>query len=132
MVLPSTSAWTAKCAIFDRMRVGALLAYLSLHLGRHCSREELYEALWPEEDHATVANRFRVTLSSLRRQMEPPGIQYGTVIDTSVPGLVTLRSETVWCDVCALNTALARGETEAVANLALGVLLPGYYDECDP
>src|SRR5579871_4253111 len=33
---------------FRSQRVGALLAYLALHLGRPCPREELYEALWPE------------------------------------------------------------------------------------
>ena len=33
---------------FRSRKVGALLAYLALNLGRACPREELYEALWPE------------------------------------------------------------------------------------
>ena len=49
---------------FRSHRVGALLAYLALHLDRPCPREELAEAIWPEEDPETTANRLRVTLAS--------------------------------------------------------------------
>src|SRR5579871_2577069 len=83
---------------FRSQKVKALLAYLALHLGSSCPREVMYEALWPEEDHEIVANRFRVTLASLRRQLEPEGMPFGAVLDVSEPRTVRLRQETVWCD----------------------------------
>lgn len=114
---------------FRSQRVGALLAYLALHLGRPCPREELYEALWPEEDVRRTPNRLRVALASLRRQMEPPGVAFGSVIDVSTPGLVRLRAEAVWCDMTALEQAVRSGRKERAAQLARGLLLPGYYEE---
>src|SRR5689334_777126 len=65
---------------FRSQKVKAMLAYLALHLGSSCPREVLYEALWPEEDHRSVANRFRVALASLRRQLEPAGTPFGSVL----------------------------------------------------
>lgn len=114
---------------FRSQRVGALLAYMALRLGTRCSREEMYEALWPGEDSGVAANRFRVSLASLRRQMEPPGVAFGSVIDAREPGVVRLRRESVWCDVDALNQAVARGDSVAAGELASGILMPGYYDE---
>src|SRR4051794_6553107 len=114
---------------FRSKRVGALLAYLALRLGRPCPREELYEALWPDDDDLdAVANRFRVTLASLRRQLEPPGAGYGSVLDTTTAGAVRLRDETVWCDVVAFEAALRAGRHSEAACLAQADLLPGYYE----
>lgn len=114
---------------FRSQRIGALLAYLALNLGSPCPREELYEALWPDEDIRVTSNRLRVSLSSLRRQMEPFGVRFGSVIDVSDPGRVRLREETVWCDAAAFERALKAGRNEDAARLARGTLLPGYYDE---
>src|SRR5579871_5313063 len=84
---------------FRSRKVGALLAYLALHLDHPCPREALYIALWPEEDDLkAVANRLRVALTSLRHQLEPAGVPFGTVLDASDPSRVRLRAETVWCD----------------------------------
>lgn len=113
---------------FRSQRVGALLAYLALHLGHPCAREEIYEALWPDEDTALTANRLRVALASLRRQLEPLGIAFGTVIDVSNTRRICLRAETVWCDVAAFERAWKLGHKEEAAYLAQGTLLPGYYD----
>jgi predicted ATPase len=114
---------------FRSRRVGALLAYLALNLGRLCPREELYEAIWPEDDLQLVRNRLRVALASLRRQMEPSGAPFGAVIDVGMPGQVRLRAQTVWCDVPAFEAAIREGRPQEAARLARGVLLPGYYDE---
>lgn len=114
---------------FRSQRVGALLAYLALHLGRPCPREELYEMLWPEEDIERTSNRLRVALASLRRQLEPPGVPFGTVIDVSDRRRIRLRAEAVWCDVAAFEKAWKAGRKEEAAHLAGGgTLLPGYYD----
>ena len=115
---------------FRSQRAGALLAYLALRLGRPCPREELYAALWPEEaDLRVTANRLRVALASLRRQLEPTGIPFGTVLDVSDNGRVRLRSEAVWCDIAAVEAALKAGRSREAASLLAGDLLPGYYDE---
>lgn len=114
---------------FRSQRVAALLAYLCLHLGRDCPREELLAALWPDDDPQVTANRLRVSLTSLRHQLEPPGIGPGSVLDTSRASYVRLRSESVWCDVSAFETALKRGATDEAARLASGPLLPGFYDD---
>src|SRR5213078_4384385 len=85
---------------------------------------------WPEEyDTRIVANRMRVALASLRRQMEPAGIPFGTVLDVSNTGCICLREETVWCDVAAFEQAFKAGKKEEAAHLLKGTLLPGYYEE---
>ena len=114
---------------FRSHKVGALLAYLALNMGRSCPREELYEALWPEEDTLRVANRFRVTLASLRRHLEPEGFTFGTVLDVSEPGRVRLRPETVICDAVECDRLLRTGHREQAAGLLIGPLLPGFYEE---
>src|SRR5579871_1128939 len=115
---------------FRSQRVAALLAYLCLHLGRPCGREEIAAALWPEEAEPQVlSNRLRFTLASLRRQLEPPGIPFGSVLDVESPGQVRLRAETVWCDAAAVERALKSGARAEAASLMNGVLLPGFYDE---
>ena len=114
---------------FRSQRAGALLAYLALHLGHACPREELCEALWPEEDLLLTANRLRVALASLRRQLEPMGILFGAVLDVSEPGCVRLRAEAVWCDAIEFDRLWKAGKQEEAARLLQGDLLPGFYDE---
>ncbi len=124
-----TSASGMETKRFRSHKVGALLAYLALNLGRPCPREELYEALWPEEDATLAANRFRVTLASLRKQLEPGSIAFGTVLDVSEPGRVRLRAETVSCDVAECDRLLRVGKNKEAAILILGPLLPGFYED---
>ncbi len=114
---------------FRSHKVGALLAYLALNLDRSCPREELYEALWPEEEPGPVANRFRVTLASLRRHLEPEGIVFGAVLDVSEPGRVRLRAQTVACDAAECERLLRSGYHSQAVALIAGPLLPGYYEE---
>jgi predicted ATPase len=115
---------------FRSQKVGALLAYLALKLGRPCPREELAYAIWTDEDDPqVVANRLRVALASLRRQLEPAGVPFGSVLDVSEPGRIRLRAETVWCDVAAFEQAYKAGRHAEAARLLNGTLLPGYYDD---
>jgi predicted ATPase len=84
---------------FRSQRGGALLAYLALRIDRPVPRERLYDALWPDEPYEVAANRFRVVLNSLRRQLEPAGQPFGSALDVSVPGMVRLRKEAVSVDI---------------------------------
>lgn len=65
---------------FRTQKTGALLAYLALFPSHPHPREALLELFWPDEPPDAARNAFRVALSSLRRQMEPPGTPYGTVL----------------------------------------------------
>jgi predicted ATPase len=106
------------------------LAYLALHLDRHCPREELAEAIWPDEgDERAVANRLRVALASLRRQMEPSGVPFGSVIDVSMPGRVRLRGDSVRCDATDIDRAFRSGDPASAVPLMMGSLLPGFYED---
>ena len=112
---------SAKCA--------ALLAYLALHHEKPCPREALIEALWPgEADLPILANRLRVTLASLRKQLEGGLYPFGSVIDTSLPGCVCLRAGATWCDVAEFEVLYAQNRLTEAAAILCAPLLPGSYD----
>jgi predicted ATPase len=115
---------------FRSQKVAALLVYLALHVGRDCPREVLCALLWPEEDDLLATrNRLRVTLTSLRKQLEPPGIPYGTVLDASVTNTIRLRGEAVRVDTALFEAALRSGDRETAARLYAGELMPSFYDD---
>src|SRR5690606_1518298 len=69
-------------AVIERFRTqktGALLAYLALHPQAH-TREVLADLLWPDSAWGAGAQNLRTSLSSLRRQLEPPGVPQGAVL----------------------------------------------------
>lgn len=115
---------------FRSSRVAALLAYLAIHLDKYCSREELIDALWPDEtDLANLKNRFRVTLSSLRNQLEPEGFPFDSVLDTTLAGCVRLRASAVWCDLVEFELAYKSKNFKVAADYLTGQLLPQLHDE---
>src|SRR5919199_2138675 len=65
---------------FRSQKFGALLAYLALFPGRAHAREELSELFWPEAEPEAGRTNLRTALSSLRRQLEPPGTPEGAVL----------------------------------------------------
>src|SRR5260370_9941222 len=85
-------------ARFEMRRVASLLACLACFPGRDHARESLIEMLWPEADPEAGRNRFSVVLSSLRRELEPPGIAPGSVLITD-RSVVRLNAEAVLTDV---------------------------------
>jgi predicted ATPase/DNA-binding winged helix-turn-helix (wHTH) protein len=115
---------------FRSQKVASLLAFLAYYRGRAYTREFLCEMLWPEEDPLTARNRLRVTLASLRRQMEPPGVPFGAVIETVGNSGIRLRAEAVTTDVAAFEAALKKGDSAEAARIyGGGPLLPGQYEE---
>lgn len=114
---------------FRSSKAAALLAYLALNHEKPCSREALMDALWPDEtDSEVLANRLRVTLNSLRKQLEPEGFPFGSVLDTSIQGCIALRTGATWCDVAAFENAYGSGDLQAASELLDAPLLPGLYD----
>ena len=59
---------------FYTYKYGALLASLAYYRDRAHSREALIEMFWPEGDLKAGRNSLSVALSSLRHQLEPPGV----------------------------------------------------------
>lgn len=115
---------------FRSKKVASLLCFLALHHEKPCSRDALIEALWPgETDQKALANRFRVTLASLRKQLEPSGFPYGSVLDTSVSNCIGLRKGATTCDVIEFENELSRKNLPAAAAVMQAPLLPGIYDD---
>src|SRR6266851_315320 len=60
---------------FQTQKIGLLLAYLAYYPHRSHQREALMELLWPECDSHAGRNNLSVSLSWLRRQLEPPLVE---------------------------------------------------------
>src|SRR5579862_536722 len=65
---------------FRTHKTAVLLAYFALHPQPVHPREELVELLWPEAAPDTARNNLSTALSSLRHQLEPPGVSSGSVL----------------------------------------------------
>ncbi len=131
---------TGRCITrFRTGNSGLLLAYLAYFHDRSHPREILIDMLWPDCEPRTARHRLSVILASLRRQLEPPGIPAGTIIQADRSAL-RLNAEAVSIDaVDFLETMRAAGRREAPEQrLALleqamrmyrAGLLTGYYAE---
>ena len=126
-------------ARFRTQKGGGLLAYLAYHLDRPHPREVLIELLWPWSSPAAGRHSLSVELSALRRQLEPPGVPTGAVIQADRTS-VGLNSDAVGTDVGEFEAALAAAQTarddpEGTQSLVEAVeayhgpLLPGYYQD---
>ena len=124
---------------FRTHKTGALLAYLAYYRQQPHSREVLIELHWPEDASESGRHSLRMALSSLRRQLEPPGVPSGAVIIANRFS-VQLNPAAVTTDVAGFGAALqsaaqAPSDTERVRYLAeavelyRGELLLGYYEE---
>ncbi len=123
---------------FRTEKTGALLAYLAYHNERSHPREELIGLFWPDRDAVHGSMSLRTALTSLRRQLEPPGTPAGSVVLTDVTS-VRLNPDSLSTDVLEFNSALqasSRAESltdrmaqlERALDLYAGPLLPAYYD----
>lgn len=123
---------------FRTQKTAALLAYLAYHRERSHPREQLIEMLWPEGKPEAGRNSLSHALSSLRHQLEPPGVASGSVLVASRTK-VQLNPAAATTDVLELRTALdlaaqRKGSErvhalEAAVALCLGELCPGLYQD---
>src|SRR5690349_2049052 len=100
---------------FRSRRTAALLAYLAYYPDRRHLRETLVEMFWPDaptEERARAS--LAVALSSLRAQLEPPGMTPGAVLRTDV-GAVGLNPTAVSTDVARFESLLNRAQRTAVS-----------------
>ncbi|HXG64946.1 MAG TPA: BTAD domain-containing putative transcriptional regulator, partial [Blastocatellia bacterium] len=124
---------------FRTQKTGALLAYLAYYRHRAHPREELIELLWPNCEIDAGRHSLSVALSSLRHQMEPPGVPAGAVI-VADRASVQLNPAAVTTDVAEFEAAIqsaaragsAAGQAQfltTAVELYRGELLPGYYED---
>ncbi|HET6387069.1 MAG TPA: BTAD domain-containing putative transcriptional regulator [Armatimonadota bacterium] len=124
---------------FKTHKTALLLARLAHACPAKLSREQLAEQLWPESDPEVARSILRSMLSSLRRQLEPPGVMTGSVLTADRihigldPGAVLVDTREFERLATAANDA---GSTEARAELLeqaseqyAGELLPGFYED---
>jgi DNA-binding SARP family transcriptional activator len=62
---------------FRTQKTASLLAYLAFHLSQTQPREVLIELLWPRGTAEAGRQSLSMALSSLRHQLEPPGVPRG-------------------------------------------------------
>jgi predicted ATPase/DNA-binding SARP family transcriptional activator len=124
---------------FRTQKTAALLAYLAYYQGRSHARETLIDMLWPESEPESGRHNLSLALSSLRSQLEPPGVSDGAVI-VADRFSVELNPEAVTTDVNVFEQSVrralqARNEPDRVELLAEaadaygGDLLPGFYED---
>lgn len=121
-------------------KAGSLLAYLARHLNQPHAREVLIDIIWPDADPASARGNLRFVLSTLRKELEPPGTTPGSILRTDNAS-VELRADAVTTDVAefleALDTAAQKGiirdQQSAMLGRAVdlyhGDLLLGFYEE---
>ncbi|NJD27553.1 MAG: hypothetical protein FIA92_04580 [Chloroflexi bacterium] len=75
-----------------RRKVLALLCLLLTKVEFACSRDEVLDSLWPDQDPASALNSLNQTVYFLRRVFEPD------YRDDTSPGYVQQDGETIWLD----------------------------------
>lgn len=124
---------------FQTQKTAALLAYIALHKGRSFPREFIAELLWPDGDPTAIRNRLNQAVSSLRRQLHPPGSEPGYVIDAD-HSKIAINPRTVSTDIEVFQAAMKKAqevdsEEAELEALEQGVaayggdFLDGYYEE---
>jgi predicted ATPase/DNA-binding SARP family transcriptional activator len=98
---------------FRTKRAGSLLAFLALHPDQGHAREMLAELLWPEGERDASLHNLRTALSSLRRQLEPPGTAPGTLLTAGL-STIRLNPQVLSTDVAEFEAALQAANTESV------------------
>src|SRR5258708_5662835 len=91
---------------FRTRKAGVLLAYMAFHRDRWNPRELLADMLGRETEPEIGLQRLSLSLSSLRRQLEPPGVRAGSVIQADRYN-VRLEPITVSTDVSEFFQSLA-------------------------
>jgi predicted ATPase/DNA-binding SARP family transcriptional activator len=124
---------------FRTRKTGVLLAYLAHHRDRMHPREVLIELLWPGCEEHRGRQSLSTALSSLRRQLEPPGISRGSII-LADRFSVGLNPQFVTTDVSDFEATIQKaGQAQNLdekmtllanaVDLYRGEFLPGYYED---
>lgn len=126
---------------FSTRKTGSLLAFLAFNPDQRHTRDALCDLLWQDEPPQTSRARLRVALTSLRHQLEPPGVPSGSVIRSDGHEQIQLVSGAIATDVAEVERALQTLSDSARHSLDVLVtagerivalfsepLLTGFYD----
>ncbi|MEQ1822599.1 MAG: BTAD domain-containing putative transcriptional regulator [Fimbriimonadaceae bacterium] len=123
---------------FQTQKTAILLAFLAANKGKKFQREVIAEMLWPDGAMTTIRNRLNQAVSSLRRQLHPPGAEQDYLIQADY-STVSVRGDVCETDVELFVNLLEDARKSAIlpereqllggaAGLG-GEFLSGYYDE---
>src|SRR5438132_5403725 len=123
---------------FSTQKAGALLAWFAYHPGPH-PRDVLVELLWPDGLPEAGRGSLSQALSTLRRQLEPPGVLAGGVV-VSTKSHVGLNPDAIQTDVGEFQKSLRKARAGAAHSERIqalqdavevygGELLPGFYED---
>jgi predicted ATPase/DNA-binding SARP family transcriptional activator len=125
---------------FRSQKTAALLAYLALNAGQSHPRDRLVDLLWPDLDVDSGRNNLRVSLASLRRQLEPAGVPSGSVLVADRASVrlnpAAFESDAALFLAAVQDAGQAKDSTEEATlleratHLYGGELLPGIYEPC--
>lgn len=104
-----------KITRFRTAKTATLLAYLAVHAGRSIQRSDLLDLLWPDHDPEQARNSLSQSLSSIRNQLEPIGVEHGAVLNAD-RHTVTLDANAVTTDVSELLAAVKRTRIQSDAH----------------
>ena len=114
------------------------MAYLARHADRLHPREVLVEVFWPGSEPQQGRASLSTALCSLRRQLEPPGEEYGKVV-VADRNAVKLNPDAITTDVADFRAAIEAtrdaGESggqelrEEAVDIYKGEFLAGYYED---
>jgi DNA-binding SARP family transcriptional activator len=109
----------------DSARAESLLAYLLLHRDAPQPRQRLACLLWPGSTEGQAQTNLRKVLHILRRALPDAN----RLIEIGPRTLQWRADAPLWLDVEQFERALAAGRLEEAAELYVGELLEGRYDE---
>jgi predicted ATPase/DNA-binding SARP family transcriptional activator len=124
---------------FRTQKTASLLAYLVLHADKPHSRESLIDLFWPDSTPEAGQTNLRVSLNSLRKQLEPPGFLANSLL-IATRETVKIAAHAIDTDVARFEIAVRAAQgapdeadqctywAEAIS-LYRGRLLPSLYDE---
>ncbi len=124
---------------FNTQKTALLLARLAYKPGVRHPREVLIDMLWPDATPEAGRSRLSNSLTSLRRQLEPPGLPAGAIVQAERL-TVCLNPETVTSDVAEFRAAISEARSASTVDKRLSALcraiqcytgefLPGHYDD---
>jgi predicted ATPase/DNA-binding SARP family transcriptional activator len=115
---------------FQTQKTAALLAYLAIQPGQSFAREAVGELLWPGADPVAVRNRLNQAVSSLRRQLHPPGSDRAFVIQAGHHSLA-LSEPSVRTDMTEFQELVegSLADQARAVTLYRGELLSGLNEE---
>lgn len=124
---------------FRTRKAASLFGFLACFPQRSHAREEIADRFWPDDDLESGRAKLRLALASLRRQLEPPDTQTGTVLFADRTHL-RLNTHSIETDVAAFEVDVRAGDQALDCDAQIesweraisrygGDLLPGDYEE---